>query len=94
MHVLDKLSYPGWEFKSNHIEHILWMLDRHICDACKITEQDYLSQAEFDFEPEEGINPYTLDEFKPETYDQWSDLEKVEWLLGTACGCEFDFKAY
>lgn len=99
MHVLEKMSAPGWEFKSDHIEHILWMLDKHVCDSCKMTKAAYAQStlevdAEYPDELGEDINPYTFCEFKPETYDQWSDLEKVEWLLDTACGCEFYFKAY
>lgn len=94
MFVLDKMSSPGWELRSEHIEHIFDMLDRHVCSGCKMTKAEYEASniivEEYD-ELGEDINPYTFTEYRPETYDQWSLLEKVEWLLGTACGCEFDF---
>ena len=104
MFVLDKMSMPGWEFKTNHIEKIFWLLDQSVCSICKMTKAEYEKsdlQVDADYldEEDEGINPYTFSEFnpytfsefKPETYDQWSMLERVEWLMGTACGCEFDF---
>lgn len=96
MLVLDKMSMPGWQFKSGHIEHIFWLLNQCVCDSCKMTKAEYEKStlevdAEYPDEDDEDINPYTACEFKPETYDSWSLLEKVEWLMGTACGCEFDF---
>jgi hypothetical protein len=81
MLVLEKISVPGWEFKTKYIDNVLWMLDQSVCQVCKMTEAEYK-----EFCPDE--NP---EELRPETYNQWSTLEKIEWLLGTACGCEFDF---
>ena len=91
MWILDKMSMPGWEFKTEHIDQVFWMLDQCVCQGCKMTEEEYRNTGEADSDTEEGVNPYTMDEFKPETYSKWSSLEKVEWLLGTSCGCEFDF---
>ena len=94
MWILDKMSMPGWEFKTDHIEKVLWILDQCVCSGCKMTKQEYLAhEGEYtvDEDIEDDTNPYTMDDFKPETYDSWSALEKVEWLLSTACGCEFDF---
>lgn len=91
MWILDKLSMPGWEFKTEHIDQVFWILNQCVCQGCQMTEQEYLETGEDDSDTEEGINPYTMDEFKPETYNSWSALEKVEWLMNTSCGCEFDF---
>jgi hypothetical protein len=94
MLVLEKMSMPGWTFKSNYIEHIFWLLDQCVCSSCKMTKQEYIShegEYEVDEDLEEDVNPFTFTEFKPETYDQWSMQEKIDWLLGTACGCEYDF---
>ena len=94
MLVLEKMSSPGWEFKSDHIEKIFWLLDQCVCSSCKMTKLEYTNhEGEYivDENLEEDINPFTFTDFKPETYDSWSLLEKVEWLMGTACGCEFDF---
>jgi hypothetical protein len=79
MFILEKVSTPGWEFRSNYIEQIYSQLDAHVCDSCKLTEQ---VGAEYE---DDGHD------FKPETFSQWSSLEQVEWLLGTLCGCEFHF---
>jgi hypothetical protein len=87
MHVLEKMSVPGWQFKSDYIEHILDMLDQHVCGLCKMTEAEYKEATlTVDAEYEDDYNI-----FKPETYSQYSPIEKIEWLLGTPCGCEFDF---
>ena len=89
MFILEKLSMPGWGFKSDHIEHIFWLLDQSVCNHCKMTEKEYQQFIlEQEYEVEEALYPGDL---LPETYNQWSLLEKVEWLMGTACGCEFDF---
>ena len=87
MFVLEKMSVPGWEFRSEHIEHIYSQLNDHVCGMCKQTEEEYMAATkEVDAEYEDG-----WDRFKPETYSQFSYQEKIDWLLGTACGCEFDF---
>jgi hypothetical protein len=94
MFVLDKMSVPGWQFKTDHIDQVFWLLDQCVCSSCKMTKQEYIShegEYEVDEDWAEDVNPFTLQDFKSETYDQWSTLEKVEWLMGTACGCEFDF---
>lgn len=94
MWILDKMSLPGWEFKTEHIDQVLWILDQCVCSSCKMTKQEYINH-EGEYIVDENIgddmNPFTFNDFKPETYDSWSALEKVEWLLDTACGCEFDF---
>lgn len=98
-YTLDKMSMPGWTFKSDHLHHILWMLDKHVCGNCKWTREDYATwRAKGDPEIidedellEDGINPYTLTDFIPENYSELSEQEKINWLMSTACGCEFDF---
>lgn len=98
-YILDKLSMPGWEFKTDHLHHIVWMLDQHVCGHCKWTREDYDAwRANGDPEIigedellEDGINPYTVTDFIPENYKELPDEDKIRWLLGTACGCEFDF---
>lgn len=98
-YTLDKMSSPGWEFKTDHLHHIVWMLDKHVCSHCKWTREDYDkwrkdNAAEILDEEgmlEDGINPYSFTDFIPENYNELPDEEKISWLLGTACGCEFDF---
>ena len=86
MYKLEKMSVPCWEFRSEHIDHIYMQLDAHVCSMCKLTEAEYLRAAqEVDAEYEE--EPF----FKPDNFSEFSYEYKIEWLLGTACGCEFDF---
>ena len=87
MFVLEKMSTPGWEFRSKYIEHIYSQLDDHVCGLCKQTEAEYMAATkEVDAEYEDGWY-----HFKPETFSQWGYRDKIDWLLGTSCGCEFDF---
>lgn len=92
--IVNKWSTPGWEFRTDHIEWVRWILEENICSMCKQTEAEFKANAEeqdWDDNLEEGINPYTFAEFFPEhaIYKQLSDREKIELLLDTACGCEF-----
>ena len=87
MLILEKMSVPGWQFKSDYIEHLLGMLEECVCDACKVTEAQY-RQATLTVDAE--YNEYR-DDFKPKAYDSYSPIEKIHWLLGTPCGCEYDF---
>ena len=80
MFVLDKMSMPGWEFKTDHIEKVLWLLDQCVCDHCKQTEAQYKADDEEEYE-----DGWTY--FKPETYDSWSALEKVEWAARLKSMC-------
>lgn len=96
MFILDKMSHPGWELKTAHIEHVRWMLEQHVCKSCKMTEQEY-REAHKDEEQdifgeeclEKGWNPFTYSDFFPENYKELPDKEKIDLLLMTACGCEF-----
>lgn len=104
---LDKASNPGYTLETNHIEWIRWMLEKGVCDSCKWTKADYEKYIaenpeeleEEDFLREEfadmvtrGISPLTFSEFFPDDYKSLSDKEKVDFLLSTACGCEFWFE--
>jgi hypothetical protein len=87
MLILEKMSVPGWQLKSEYIEPLLEMLEAHVCGMCTMTEAEYKQatltvDAEYDDE---------YPQFKPDTYYSYSPIEKIDWLLGTPCGCEFDF---
>lgn len=97
-YTLQKVSYPGWTMKSDHIQQIRWMLEEHVCKQCKWTKADY--EAHIKEHPEDlddfadqglkdGWNPYTYNDFFPENYEDLPDQEKITILLSTACGCEF-----
>ena len=93
------MSSPGWQFQSDHIEHIRWMLDQHVCKNCKMSREDYDAwckeqvnvTTDEEWMLEEGMNPYSFTDFIPENYAELSEQDKIDWLLSTACGCEYDF---
>lgn len=107
MYLLDKVSHPGWELRSNHIQHIRWMLEQHVCNSCRWTRADYenyYAKNPHEMEDEEflkleaegmvgrNINPTTFSNFFPENYSDLPDMQKIDLLLDTACGCEFCFE--
>lgn len=88
MYKLEKMSIPSWEFYSEYIESIYEQLDAHICSACKQTEAEYRKATqEVDAEYDEDFYA-----FKPAIFSDFSYEDKIEWLLETSCGCEFDFE--
>jgi len=105
---LDKASNPGYTLESEHIHWIRWMLEQGVCNQCKWTKADYekhlAENPEYYLEEQEdlreefadmaarGISPMTFSEFFPENYADLPDMQKVDFLLGTACGCEFWFE--
>lgn len=101
-YTLDKLSSPGYLLKTDHLEHIHWMLEQCVCKNCKWTRADYekwkeenpkeAAEAEEYFDLEDGWNPYTYGDMFPDNYDDLSLQEKIDLLMSTACGCEFDFR--
>lgn len=102
MYVLNKVSLPGWELRSKHLQVIRQMLERHVCSQCRWTKADYdkwkrenpeeAMSADGEFECPEGVNPYTYSDLFPENYIDLPDMEKIDLLLDTACGCEFMFE--
>lgn len=87
MYKLEKMSTPGWEFRSEYIEHIYRQLNDFVCGLCKQTEAEY-RKATLEVDAEYNDD---FDHFKPDNFSEFSYEEKIDWLLGTACGCEFDF---
>jgi hypothetical protein len=78
------------------------MLDRHVCKECKWQKSDYekwksenpkdAAEAEEYFDLEDGWNPYTYTDMFPDNYEELPLQEKVDLLMSTACGCEFDLR--
>lgn len=87
MYKLEKISRRGWEVRSEYIEHIYTQLDDHVCALCKQTEAEY-RKATLEVDAE-YIDDF--DHFKPENFSELSYEDRIEWLLGTACGYEFHF---
>jgi hypothetical protein len=83
------------------------MLEEHVCKSCRLTKADYekyYAKNPHEMEDEEflkleaegmvgrNINPVTFSEFFPENYSDLTDMQKIDLLLDTACGCEFCFE--
>ena len=76
-YTLTKLSYPDWEFITEHEDHVLPILDKLcICEDCKQKKPEDDKDHSWDF-------------CLPSNYDILSVRDKVYALLGTACGCEY-----
>lgn len=76
-YILTKLSTPGWEFITDHEDHVLYILDKMcICSDCKRKE------------PEDD-NDHSWDYCLPSNYDILCVRDKINALLATACGCEY-----
>lgn len=98
LYTLDKWSSPGWELNTDHLEHVYEFLDRGVCKSCKITKEEFEKLGDWENDEtytellDSDTNPYTYAKFLPETFDSFGLIEKIEWLLNTACGCEYGFE--
>lgn len=94
---LNKVSIPGWEFKTNCEFQIARMLDQHVCSMCKYTKAEFDKEAEYHDSEEivevlsDNQNPMTFCDFLPENWKNLTPLERIDLLLQSACGCEFEF---
>lgn len=82
------------------------MLEQNVCDSCKWTKSDFEKyRAEHPNEDDElteeyadmvtrEISPLTFSAFFPDNYSELHDREKIDWLLSTACGCEFWYEEF
>ncbi|UUW39871.1 hypothetical protein VP14_184 [Vibrio phage VPMCC14] len=90
---LTKISKTGFEFSTSDIEMIYDRLDEFVCTSCKVKQSEAIKYCDEnnieDFEREHFIQ-----EAFPDDYDNLPTLEKVEWLMSTACGCEFVFEEF
>lgn len=74
------------------------MLEHHVCESCKLTKKQYREQHTDTMDDEDaienlklGINPYTFTNLFPDNYDQLPYPDRIYLLLGSACGCEFEY---
>lgn len=97
MYVLEKVSYPGWQIKAEEIEFCLQIFEGAVCNHCKMTKQDYDTFLDSWWaKSDHTVNPlydeeYEPDVFFPDNYKGMGVREKIDALLDTACGCEYDF---
>lgn len=99
MYILEKVSYPGWQIKAEEIYFPLSILEQSVCNHCKMTKQDYdtfLDSWWSQSDHYRTANPlyeedYEPDVFFPDNYNEMSTEEKINTLLATACGCEYEY---
>ena len=90
---LTKISKTGYEFSTSDIELIYDRLDEFVCTSCKVKRSEAEKYCE-----ENNLEGFEREQFIenafPDNYDNLPTLEKVEWLMSTACGCEFVFEEF
>jgi hypothetical protein len=97
MYILEKVSSPGWTLEAEEIDICLRVLEQSVCKHCKMTKQDYDTfldsyWADTEHSSNEFTNEdYEPDEFFPDHYKDMSPIEKIEALLATACGLEYEY---
>lgn len=97
MYILEKVSYPAWQIKAEEIDFPLSILEQSVCNHCKMTKRDYDTFLESWWEKSDHTTSPFLDEdyepdvFFPDNYNDMSTEEKINTLLSTACGCEYDY---
>lgn len=73
LYTLDKVSSPGFTLETNTLHHVVSVLSMFICTACTS------SDAQDD----------ECSDIWPDNFTELTDKEQVDFLLSTACGCEF-----
>lgn len=90
---LTKLSKTGYEVVTSDIDMIYDMLDRFVCNSCKVKQCEVEKYCD-----ENDIEEFERDDFIedafPDDYDTLPTIEKVDWLMSTDCGCEFMFEEF
>ncbi len=90
---LTKCSEPGWENYFSTLSSTRINLEQCLCRGCSVTQEEAHKIIE-----EEGLPEHEADDLlfdaKPSDYDQMTDYQKIIWMLGTACGCEYGFDIY
>ena len=90
---LTKLSKVGFELTTPDISMIYTELNSFVCSSCKVKQGEAESYCQ-ENPMEEFEQEYFIENAFPDNYDSLPTLEKVEWLMSTACGCEFMFKGF
>lgn len=89
---LMKVSAPGWEEDFEDMSKVLVKLLPCICSMCMINNYDDMKNALEKYSTEvtaEDINTELECCCISDDYASFSEEDKVNELLGTACGCEY-----
>ncbi|AGH31911.1 hypothetical protein VPIG_00053 [Vibrio phage PWH3a-P1] len=90
---LTKISKTGYELVTSDIEMIYSMLDGFVCSSCKVKQceaEKYCQENDI----EDWERSHFIENAFPDDYDNLPTVEKVNWLMSTACGCEFMFEEF
>lgn len=90
---LTKLSKVGFGLTTPDISMIYDELNNFVCASCKVKQSEAEKYCE-ENPMEEFEQEYFIENAFPDNYDSLPTLEKVEWLMSTACGCEFMFTEF
>ncbi len=98
---LLKCSSKGFTKKFDNLQECYEELDKYICSSCIITESDIKKKfPHIDFEDVNGWSEEDEDDGAWQSWydslpDNWRELNtfwKIERLLSTPCGCEFQIE--
>ena len=94
--ILIKCSSPGWKKEFDTLEECFQELSKYVCKSCLLTESEY---KEIDPNAPSDIVGMTMKETweegyheaLPDDWTEWPAWSKIQILLGTPCGTEYEF---
>lgn len=97
--ILIKTSSPGWKKSFDTTEEAFQELSKYVCSSCLLTESEYKRIVDTNPDAPSDIVGYTVQEAWedgchdaiPDDWIKWPTWAKIQLLLGTSCGLEFDF---
>lgn len=90
---LTKISKDGFSFTTSRIDWIYARLEANICSQCMWTKKDLDTYIKENKVHQDEID-YLYEHVLPDDWQSKDTYDKVMWLLGTACGCEFNLSEY
>ena len=91
--VITKCSDPGWEDSFVSLEEARVFFEGCVCKSCQVTAEEAEDIIKWAGLSEEQADDLLFD-CKPPDYESFSDFRKLDWLMGTACGCEYNLDIY
>lgn len=97
--VLIKASSPGWKKSFDTLGESFQELSKYVCGSCLLTESAYKRIVDSNPEAPSDTVGYTMGQAWedgchdaiPDDWTEWPTWSKIQLLLGTPCGLEFDF---
>lgn len=91
-----KASVPGFTKTFDSVEATAQELDKNICSGCKVTREELRETYDIEKMSEEARYEFEvdLDEAFPSDWKRCGPWVRINLLMGTPCGCEFDIEVY